>query len=290
MSLEQVRQELLDGGLHEESVNRLLDHYQSMQTRMGESNYDEAGAHLGNVCENIVNIVRYQMGEDVLDHPQVNDFVEDCLNGSIGVGEPDSIRLQIPRVLRAAYDIRNNRDSVHVNLRVPVNHADMQAAFAMCSWMLAEILRVYGDGDHSEDMEEVAELIDEISEPVTDGNPLEALETSAGDFDRQAVRDVLEDTVRIADGNVQPGREFSSSSTGEQVVLLLLGRRAATDLGHLERTAAPSSWFGDFVGVSNSRVRQIANECEFIHDGDDGSGYQIPGYRVQEALAYLESQ
>jgi len=288
VSLEQIRQELLEGGLHEESVDRLLDHYQSMRTRMGEGNYDEAGTHLGNFCENMVNLIRVQMGEDVLDHPHLNGFVSDCLDGTIGVDEPDSIRLQIPRVLRAAYDIRNNRDSVHVNLRIPVNHADTQAGFAMCSWMLAEVLRVYGDGDHSEDMQEVGELIDEISEPLTESNPLAALETAAGDFDREAVADVLEDVVRIADGDVQPGQEFRSLDTSEMVVMLLLGRRAATDLGHLERAAASAGWFADFVDVSDTRVRQITNECEFVHNGDDNRGYQIPGYRVEDALVYLE--
>lgn len=288
MSLDQIREELLEGGLHEESVDRLLDHYQSMKARMEDGEYDEAGTHLGNFCENMVNILRDQMGEDVLDRPSLGNFVNNSLSGNVGTSEPDSIRLQIPRVLRAAYDIRNNRDSVHVNLRVPVNHADTQAGFAMCSWMLAELLRVYGDGDHSDDMEEVGELIDEISEPVTEGNPLEDLETSGDDFDRQAVTDRLEGTIQIADGDVRPGRDFNSLDTDGKIVMLLLGRRAAADLEHLENVGAQASWYSDFAGVTPARVRQIVGEFDFVQNGETDSGYQIPGYRVQEGLAYFQ--
>lgn len=289
MSLEQVQEELYDGGLHTESVDRLLDHYQSMESRFQEGEYDEAGTHIGNFCENIVNLLRDQMGEDILNRPKVGKFVDNCKGGKFGNDEPASIRIQIPNMLRSAYDIRNNRDSVHVNLRVPVNQADTQAGIAICSWILAEIVRVYGDGNHSDDMEEVANLIDELSEPVLEGNPLTQLETSHDDFDREAVLSVLENVIQIAEGEVKPARKHQNLDSSQQVTALLLGCRVAVDLGHLETAYKPRSWLEVHVDVGGERVRQIVTGSDFI-EKNDSHEYAIPGYRVTEAVNYLKKE
>lgn len=291
MSLEKVREELLDGGLHEQSVKRLLDHYQSMQTRMREGEYDEAGTHIGNFCENMVNVLRDQMGEPVESRPNVGKFVNECTSGKFGTTELDSIRLQIPNMLRAAYDIRNNRDSVHVNLQVPVNHADTQTGIAMCSWMLAEVLRVYGTSTNTNGMEEVGELIDELAQPITDGNPLEKLETSSEGFDRHELAETIGGYIQVLqdDGKVCPDQAFTVLSTKEQVIALLLGRRAAEDLGHIEEVGVQTRWISEFVDVSDTRVRQITKEVESIHKDDNSGGYHIPGFRIQEAVNRLKN-
>lgn len=165
MTVDHIERKLLDAGLHEESVKRLIGHYQSMQLRLRQGNYEEVGTHIGKFCENMTNILANQMGQPVQSNPVIHQFVTNCENGSIGTTEPDEIRLGVARMLRATYDIRNNRDTVHVNLEVPVNQADSQTGVRMCSWMLAEVLRVYGAGDN--DMDDVAELIEELSTPAT---------------------------------------------------------------------------------------------------------------------------
>ncbi|MFC7044610.1 hypothetical protein ACFQH6_03535 [Halobacteriaceae archaeon GCM10025711] len=164
MSYAQIKGELVDAGLHEESVERMLDHYEKMRLALGSHKYGEAGRHIGTFCENTVNLLREEMGEGVKPSVKVGKFVDDSLNGKIGLGAPDEVRLSIPRAISAAYEIRNNRDSVHVNLDVPVNHADTQTGVRICSWILGELLRVYGDEDH---MDEIAQLIDELASPVT---------------------------------------------------------------------------------------------------------------------------
>lgn len=289
MVFEQVRQELLDGGLHEESVERLLDHYQRMQGRLAESEYDEAGTHIGNFCENMVNILRDQMGESIESRPSVGTFVDHCTSGNIGSCEPDSIRVQLARTLRTAYDIRNNRDSVHVNLTVPVNYADTQAGIAMCSWMLAEILRVYGDGEEADDMEEIGELIEELAEPVGDRNPLTNLLTSHADFDRSEMADTLDGLVQVYDGKVRPDTGFTDLSTSDQVAAVLLARRAAVDLNQIEEPSVETSQIGEYAGVTDTRIRQVTSQTDFIQNDDDSSGYHIPGFRVQEALDQLHN-
>lgn len=287
MSLEQVREELLDGGLHKQSVERLLDHYQRMQGRLAEGEYDEAGTHIGNFCENMVNILRDKMGESIQSRPDLGTFVDQCTSDNMGSSEPDSIRVQLARTLRTAYDIRNNRDSVHVNLTVPVNQADTQAGVAMCSWMLAEVLRVYGYGDEADDMDQIGELIKELSEPVSDGNPLTKLETSHADFDRREMVAALDGLVQIHKGEVRPDAAFATLDTSNQVTAFLLGRRAVADLDRVEEPGVPASQISGYTDVTAERVRQISRETDFIQSDDDTGGYQIPGFRVQEALDRL---
>ncbi|CAI50783.1 uncharacterized protein NP_6006A (plasmid) [Natronomonas pharaonis DSM 2160] len=287
MSVERVREELLAGGLHKESLERLLDHYESMSNRFSEGEFAEAGTHIGNFCENMVNILLDQMGEEVQKRPNVDYFVNKCLSNGIGNDEPDSVRLQIPRVIRAAYDIRNNRDSVHVNLKVPVNRADTQAGIAMCSWMLAEILRVYGNG--TDNMGEIAGLIDEISEPADDKNPLEDLAQSPDEFDRQALADQLSGVVQITEGTVHPitGSDYEELSTTGQVIVLLLGHRAAVDISYVENAGASVPDLSEETDVSDERVRQIIRDFGFIQAGNASGEYMIPGHRVGEALKQL---
>lgn len=162
MKADNIQQELLRAGLHEESVDRLVDNFQSMQFHLRQSNYEEAGGQIGNFCENMVNILRDKMGQGVVSNPQVGTFVKQVTSGKFGTNEPKEARLLVPRTLRAAYDIRNNRDSVHVNLNVPVNHSDTQTGVRLCSWMLAELLRIYGDMN---DMDTIANIITNLSDP-----------------------------------------------------------------------------------------------------------------------------
>jgi hypothetical protein len=60
---------------------------------------------------------------------------------------PRSIRIQIPRMLVALYEIRNNRGVGHVGGDVNPNHMDAVAVLAMSKWLVAELIRVLHDVD-----------------------------------------------------------------------------------------------------------------------------------------------
>lgn len=165
MSVGFVRSQLLDAELHEESVDDLIKHYQDMRFHLGNENYIEAGAHVGNFCENLANIILAETGEGVDPHIQAGQFIDKILNGHYDKNGLDyEVYTTIPRTMRVAYDLRNNRDSVHVNLEVEVNRSDTQTAVRLCTWMLSELVRIYGDEDHLDD---VAELIEELAAPMT---------------------------------------------------------------------------------------------------------------------------
>jgi hypothetical protein len=165
MSLEIIRDELISSGLHEESVNRMLEHYQDMRFHLGNGDYVEAGAHIGNFSENVANLLLAEVGEGAEPHVSVGNVVDDLVNGHLDTSNlSQEIYLTVPRMLRSVYDIRNNRDSVHVNLQIPVNHSDTHTAVRISSWILTELLREYGD---ETDVDEIAALIEELAAPLT---------------------------------------------------------------------------------------------------------------------------
>lgn len=56
-----------------------------------------------------------------------------------------SIRIQIPRVLIALYEVRNNRGVGHIGGDVNPNHMDATAVLSMAKWVMAELVRVFHD-------------------------------------------------------------------------------------------------------------------------------------------------
>lgn len=54
-----------------------------------------------------------------------------------------SVRVLIPRMLVTLYEIRNNRGVGHVGGDVSPNEMDAAAVFSMCSWVMAELVRIF---------------------------------------------------------------------------------------------------------------------------------------------------
>jgi hypothetical protein len=57
------------------------------------------------------------------------------------VGHPDTIRLTIPRACRFAYEIASNRGARHDADEIDANEMDSRTVFALCAWILSEMVR-----------------------------------------------------------------------------------------------------------------------------------------------------
>jgi hypothetical protein len=71
-----------------------------------------------------------------------------------------SLRVLIPRVLTALYEIRNNRGVGHIGGDVDPNFLDATAVYAMASWVLAELVRIF----HETSTEEAQRAVDALVE------------------------------------------------------------------------------------------------------------------------------
>ena len=54
-----------------------------------------------------------------------------------------SLRIQIPRLLVATYELRNNRAIAHVGSEVDPNHMDAKIFIRSAKWMVAELVRLF---------------------------------------------------------------------------------------------------------------------------------------------------
>lgn len=76
---------------------------------------------------------------------------------------PRSIRIQIPRMLIALYEIRNNRNVGHVGGDVEPNHMDAVCVLQMAKWIMAELVRVL----HDVGIDEASEIVEGLVERDT---------------------------------------------------------------------------------------------------------------------------
>jgi hypothetical protein len=88
------------------------------------------------------------------------DMVGACKALEKHTGAPRSIRIQIPRMLVAIYEIRNNRNVGHVGGDVDPNHMDAVCVLQMAKWIVAELVRAL----HQLPVDEAAELVDALVE------------------------------------------------------------------------------------------------------------------------------
>ena len=72
------------------------------------------------------------------------------------------MRILIPRMLPGLYEIRNNRVVAHAAGNINPNHMDSSYVLSACSWIMAELIRVF----HQSSMEEAQALVEKLSEPI----------------------------------------------------------------------------------------------------------------------------
>lgn len=163
MTTSEIKSVLVDAGLHEESVERMVENYAEMRLFYGTGRYEVVGTYVGKFCENSANVVLDILTGDIDESPSVGTVLQEIERNNNDSTVDKMIRITIPRFIRAAYDMRSNRDTVHVNLEVPVNQSDQHVAVSICSWILAELVRIHGDAE----AEEARELIETLSYPVS---------------------------------------------------------------------------------------------------------------------------
>ena len=77
------------------------------------------------------------------------------------------MRILIPRMLPGLYEIRDNRGVAHAAGNINPNHMDSSYVLSACSWIMAELIRVF----HQSSMEEAQALVEKLSEPILPVRP-----------------------------------------------------------------------------------------------------------------------
>jgi hypothetical protein len=151
---------LLPDGLRSE----LLTAYSGIVKNYRERRWEPSELNGGKLCEVVYTILRgYVDGSFLATSAKPRNMVDAChaLEQAPST-HPRSVRIQIPRMLIALYEIRNNRGVGHVGGDVNPNHVDATCVLQMSKWILSELVRLF----HNVDAETASNAIESIVERI----------------------------------------------------------------------------------------------------------------------------
>lgn len=146
MDLNEIRRGFSDAGFPDELVEEVLESYVEAKRRFHLGDHRPQAVEGGRFSEGVFRMLQQAttgkyaaLGKSL---PTVDRLLTTLENVS---GEPDSIRLHIPRTLKLIYDIRNKRDAAHLSDGIDPNLQDATLVVGNMDWVLAELVRLYHD-------------------------------------------------------------------------------------------------------------------------------------------------
>lgn len=132
-------------GLPKGLRDELLKAYGEISRNFREGRWEPAELNGGKLCEIVYTILRgYTTGKYPSKASKPSNMVDACTAlAQAGSQFPRSIRIQIPRMLIALYEIRSNRNVAHTGGDVDPSHMDAVVVFEMSRWLVAELVRVF---------------------------------------------------------------------------------------------------------------------------------------------------
>ena len=153
------------GDLPSSLRDELLAAFGQIVKNFRERRWEPAELNGGKLCEIVYAILRgYVDGKYPTRAKKPKNMVDACKKlEQDGAAAPRSIQIQIPRMLVALYEIRNNRNVGHVGGDVDPNHMDAVCVLQMSKWIVAELVRVL----HNVDTDIATDVVDTLVERET---------------------------------------------------------------------------------------------------------------------------
>ena len=140
----------------------LFEAYNEIQKNYRETRWEPSELNGGKLCEIIYTIIKGYADNSYPANPsKPRNMVLACQNmENEDPLLPRAIRIQIPRMIIALYEIRNNRGVGHSGGDVNPNHMDANAVLYMSKWLMSELVRIF----HNIDTVTATKIIDSIVE------------------------------------------------------------------------------------------------------------------------------
>jgi hypothetical protein len=151
----------LPGGLRQD----LLDEFAKIVKNYAEGRWEPAELDGGKLAEAAYCVCRgYVDGSYPARASKPGNMVDACRALEKETASvPRSIKIQIPRMALALYEIRNNRGVGHVGGDIDPNHMDATCVLQMSKWIVAELIRAL----HGMPVDDAAELVEALVERET---------------------------------------------------------------------------------------------------------------------------
>ncbi|MGW2281168.1 hypothetical protein [Streptomyces sp. NPDC001770] len=148
-------------GLPEGLRGDLIGSFNQIVRNYRERRWEPAELNGGKLCEAIYTAIVGHMDDSYADRSsKPNNMLAACQALERRQGFPRSIRIQIPRMLIALYEIRNNRGVGHAGGDVDPSQMDATAVLYISKWLMAELVRFF----HSLTTEQAATVVDSLIE------------------------------------------------------------------------------------------------------------------------------
>jgi hypothetical protein len=144
--------------LREELIQALNE----IERNFKESRWEPSELNGGKLCEVVYSILKgYINGSYPASASKPRNMVDACKNFEQSPSTfSRSVRIQIPRMLTALYEIRNNRGVGHVGGDVDPNHMDAVCVLQMSKWVVAELIRIF----HNVSTQEASDAVEALSD------------------------------------------------------------------------------------------------------------------------------
>jgi hypothetical protein len=118
--------------------------------------WDDASAKGGKCIEAVLKALWAYTGDTV---PAGKHFKAGAIITGLEnkAGQPDSIRLTIPRACRFGYEIASNRGARHDADEIDASEMDARTVVALCAWILSEMVRF---SQKARDLTQAAEVVE----------------------------------------------------------------------------------------------------------------------------------
>jgi len=219
--------------------DELLGAFKRVVKNFRERRWEPAELNGGKLCEVVYSILKgYADGKYPARAKKPRNMVLACQNlENEAAGAPRSIRIQIPRVLIALYEIRNNRNVGHIGGDVDPNHMDAVCVLQMAKWIMAELVRVLHDVDTERATPIVERLVERDTPLIWEVNGKKRVLNAA-----LSMRDKTLLLLHATDGPVEEPAlvawlEHSNASVYRRDVLRRLHRERLIEYNATARTA-----------------------------------------------------
>jgi hypothetical protein len=139
----------------------LVGEFQKIVSNYAESRWEPAELSGGKLAEAAYCICEgIATGAFPAAATKPSNMVDACKKLEGHTGAPRSVRIQIPRMIVALYEIRNNRNVGHLGGDLDPSHMDAVCVLQMAKWIVAELVRVL----HSLSIEEATAVVDALVE------------------------------------------------------------------------------------------------------------------------------
>lgn len=149
-------------------VNEMLDAYAELKTNHYLGGHRLSAVEGGRFCEAVVRLLEeIALGSATPLHTRLE--VDKALKRIEPIAKAgDSVRLHIPRAIRVIYDIRNKRDTAHLQDGIDPNIQDRTLVVAVADWVLAELVRLRHGVGPEEASHLIADLVERKAATVQD--------------------------------------------------------------------------------------------------------------------------